>query len=302
MPRGGARKGAGRRPNGTVAGISHVRRTVPVGKKIRVGIRLRSTYPGWRDRRLKKIADAAVEVLGGCVGIRVSESWVADRMLWMVVEASGAETLSRGMQGFGVRVAKRVQAKFRTRGGVLGDRYELRAPVEKKWRERVDGAVRGTAKALWNAAGVVKNEWMDPEKRNAALERGPPLVALGKAAGLFALAVITARPGPSFLLGTGNRSERIKAEIKRENEHIRQWRWDRERELARQDTIDDNRRFRARRWWNAWEIEQQQTTDRDWGDIHAEREAGEKLEHEQIEDGTWKSRRKKRAKKRAQTR
>lgn len=297
MPRGGARKGAGRRPSGTVAGVSHVRRSVPVGRKIRIGVRLRSSYPGWRDRRLKKIADAAIAVLGACVGIRVGESWVADRVLWVEVEASAAETLSRAMQGFGVRVAKGVHAKFRTTGSVLGDRYELVAPVAKKWSERIDGAVRGTAKVLWNVAGVVKNEWMDPEERNAAIDRGPPLLALGKAAGLLALAVATARPGPSFLGGTGNRGERIKAEIKRENEHIRKWRLVRERELARQDTVDENRHFRVRRWWNAWEIEQRMTTDRHWASIRAERNAGEAIEQQQIDDGTWKPRRKKRTKK-----
>lgn len=144
----------------------------------------------------------------------------------------------------------------------------------------------------------MKNEWLDPEERNAALERGPPLLALGKAAGLLALAVMTARPGPSFLGGTNNRSERIKAEIKKENEHIRKWRWDRKRELARQETVDDNRHFRARRGWDAWEIEQRMTTDRHWAAIRAEREAAEKLEHQQIDDGTWKPRRKKRTKKR----
>ena len=65
--------------------------------------------------------------------MRVVHYAILGNHLHVIVEADGAETLSRGMQGLAIRVAKGLNALDGRRGGVFTDRYhahELRSRRE----------------------------------------------------------------------------------------------------------------------------------------------------------------------------
>jgi REP element-mobilizing transposase RayT len=130
---GGRREGAGR-PKSKTAGVSHARRAalasrypVHVSLKVRPDVgRLRSK-PGFRAVR------AAFEA--GCVaeGFRACHFSVQDNHIHIVAEAKDRTSLSRGLQGLCVRIARRLNRAFGRKGKVFADRYFsriLRTPRE----------------------------------------------------------------------------------------------------------------------------------------------------------------------------
>jgi REP element-mobilizing transposase RayT len=65
--------------------------------------------------------------------IRVVHFVVLSRHLHMIVEAKSREAMSRGMQGFGIRLAKRLNKATERKGKVFADRYHehiLKTPRE----------------------------------------------------------------------------------------------------------------------------------------------------------------------------
>jgi REP element-mobilizing transposase RayT len=66
-------------------------------------------------------------------GFRIVEFNLLANHLHLIVEASGAEALARGMQGFEVRVARRLNRVLDRRGKLFAERYHarcLRTPTE----------------------------------------------------------------------------------------------------------------------------------------------------------------------------
>src|SRR3954452_3483578 len=87
--RGGKRRGAGRKPKGPRAGVSHARRS-----------RLLSRHPDFS---------------------------IQGNHLHLVVEADDAVRLSRGLQGLATRIARRLNRLMGRRGKIFADRYHARA-------------------------------------------------------------------------------------------------------------------------------------------------------------------------------
>jgi REP-associated tyrosine transposase len=126
--RGGKRRGAGRKPKGERAGVSHARRPeLRERYPVLVTLRLRA---GLRSLRY----DAEHEVVRGALADSARETFhvvhysVQSNHVHMLVEAKDEGALSRGMNSLGVRLVRRLKKLWRSvgevvAGSVLADRY-----------------------------------------------------------------------------------------------------------------------------------------------------------------------------------
>ena len=86
-----------------------------------------------RSRRCFGAIAACFETSLGRFGLRLIEFSVLGNHLHLIVEADDTESLSRGMQGLGVRIAKALNRVMGARGRVFADPYHarlLRTPTE----------------------------------------------------------------------------------------------------------------------------------------------------------------------------
>ena len=130
---GGKRKGAGRPPNGAKAGVSHLKRArFPQRHPVHVTLR---TLPAAGYLRGDRRYRAIVEALGEAKerhGLRVIHYSVQGNHLHLLVEADGAQSLARGVQGLAVRLARALNAVARRRGGVFADRYHAHVLASRR--------------------------------------------------------------------------------------------------------------------------------------------------------------------------
>src|SRR5262249_26474273 len=123
---GGARLGAGRKPARGRAGVPHVCRPVhSCHHPLHVTVRVRQGLPSLREQALffcieKQIRAAKRRFL------RIVHFSVQSNHLHLLVEAADCQQLARGMKGFGVRVARRLNHLLSARGNVYDDRYHAR--------------------------------------------------------------------------------------------------------------------------------------------------------------------------------
>src|SRR5207253_2218005 len=88
-----------------------------------------------RSRRSFSVIGRALAIAADRFGVRILEFSVQGNHMHLVVEAAAHEALSRAMQGFSIRVAKRLNEMMKRRGRVLADRYHarvLRTPTEAR--------------------------------------------------------------------------------------------------------------------------------------------------------------------------
>ncbi len=79
-----------------------------------------------RSRRCFRAIAACFETSLGRFGLRLIEFSVLGNHLHLIVEADDTESLSRGMQGLGVRIAKALNRLMGSRGRVFTDHYHAR--------------------------------------------------------------------------------------------------------------------------------------------------------------------------------
>lgn len=127
-PRGGARRGAGRPPKGNRAGVSHGRRP-RIGRHhpVHVTMRVQAGVPSLRAPRLFVCVRGALAAGKVASGFRLVHFSVQSNHLHLIVEADERESLSRGMQGLSVRIARRVNGVLSRSGRLLADRYHARS-------------------------------------------------------------------------------------------------------------------------------------------------------------------------------
>ncbi|MCU0862951.1 MAG: transposase [Planctomycetes bacterium] len=131
---GGRRPGAGRKPNGVRAGMPHdTRQALAARFPVHVTVKLREHLPPLRRRDAYRALRTAFAA--GCDrnGFRLIHYAVLNDHLHFVVEAIGRSTLSRGVQGLLVRIARTLNRLWQRRGRVFADRYHdhiLRSPRE----------------------------------------------------------------------------------------------------------------------------------------------------------------------------
>ena len=131
---GGRRKGAGPKPRGERAGVSHRTRAALASRfPVEVTMRVRGGLPSLRG--LQEYAALRAAITAGCErgGFRLVHYSVQSNHLHLIVEGSCRPTLSRGLQGLAIRMARALNQLWRRWGSVFADRYHdriLRSPRE----------------------------------------------------------------------------------------------------------------------------------------------------------------------------
>jgi REP element-mobilizing transposase RayT len=121
---GGKRRGSGRKPTGKKAGVSRLRReSFPSRHPVHVTLRALSGVGYLRGLKLFQAIQGAIRQSQERFGMTVVHYSVQGNHLHLLVEAEGAESLSRGMQGLTIRIARAVNRAAGRRGKVFGDRY-----------------------------------------------------------------------------------------------------------------------------------------------------------------------------------
>ena len=132
---GGKRKGAGRkRPQGRRACVSHKARP-HFDKPAAVIVTLRVADYVWnlRSRRAFRLIEQRLADALGRFGLRIIQFNVMGNHIHLIVEADSNESLSRGMQGLCVRVAKALNRLMDRSGAVFSDHFHsriLKTPTE----------------------------------------------------------------------------------------------------------------------------------------------------------------------------
>src|SRR5690349_5230945 len=118
--RGGKRPGAGRKPKGRRALVTHHRRP-RFEKPAAVQVTLRVAGHVWnlRSRRCFETIEECLAAARGRFGLRVIEFTVLGNHLHLVVEAGDDGALSRGMQGLNIRIAKALNRLMKSEGRVF---------------------------------------------------------------------------------------------------------------------------------------------------------------------------------------
>lgn len=123
---GGARKGAGRPPKGEAAGVSHLRRPALSRRHpVHVTLRIGAGVPSLRRALFGKVRGALAEGQER-FGFRLVHFSVQSNHVHLIAEAADRRSLSRGMQGLSIRVARAVNRELARSGRVFADRYHAR--------------------------------------------------------------------------------------------------------------------------------------------------------------------------------
>jgi putative transposase len=175
--RGGVRKGAGRKPKGERAGVKH---RVRPGLKARfpVHVTLRVEQRVWSLRSRRCFGALRRAFLGGCerAAFRICEFAVLGNHIHMIVEASGAHSLSRGMQGIAIRMAKALNRQMHTSGRVFADRYHAHILTTRAEVRNALGYVVGNFASHQRRGGKpIAATFVDPY--SSQMLHTPPLTA-----------------------------------------------------------------------------------------------------------------------------
>ena len=145
---GGARKGAGRKPKGPHALVPHETRPAHKARfPLLVTTRLRPGLPSLRHtaeaaRIRAALANACASVVrrqsaaksaGGSAPFQVVHHSIQSNHIHLIVEAEDRASMTRGMRGLLVRIARALNRLWKRRGSVFSDRFherELRTPKE----------------------------------------------------------------------------------------------------------------------------------------------------------------------------
>jgi REP element-mobilizing transposase RayT len=131
---GGARKGAGRKPNGPKAGLPHkARPELNKQHPVHVTLKLKNGLPSLRHKPLARLVLATFHLAKERFGVRLTHFSIQTNHVHLILEVQGHRALSHAMQGLAIRLARRLNTRLRRRGGVFADRYHarpLRTPLE----------------------------------------------------------------------------------------------------------------------------------------------------------------------------
>ncbi|ABC79856.1 hypothetical protein [Anaeromyxobacter dehalogenans] len=125
---GGRRPGAGRKPSGARAGVSHHGRpSVTASSPVHVTLRVLPHVWNLRSQRALRVVEAAFEAATAARStFRVVHFALEGNHLHLIAEADGSRALSSGMQGLCIRLAKGLNRMMGRRGKVFADRYHAR--------------------------------------------------------------------------------------------------------------------------------------------------------------------------------
>ena len=125
--RGGKRKGAGRRPKGRRALVSHqARPKFDEAAALHVTLRVAEHVWNLRSGRAFRTIEKCLADALGRFGVRIVQFSVMGNHLHLIVEADSSPALSRGMQGLTIRIAKALNRLMNSSGQVFADHYHSR--------------------------------------------------------------------------------------------------------------------------------------------------------------------------------
>jgi REP element-mobilizing transposase RayT len=132
---GGRRRGAGRKPNGAKAGVSHKTRPSLKGDEHPVHVTLRVREGVWnlRGSRAFQIVRNSFNRNRDRFGFRLNHFSVQGNHMHLVVEANDRRALARGMHALEIRMALALNRLMGKKGRVFADRYHsriLKTPTE----------------------------------------------------------------------------------------------------------------------------------------------------------------------------
>ena len=132
-PWGGRRKGAGRKPKGERALVSHDSREEFVDLPLHLTFHLIEGLPNLRNKREHA---TLIEVFARCrerEGFRITQYSIQGNHVHLIVEAKRKEDLTRGVTGLATSMARRLNKLWNRQGRVFADRFHsrvLRSPTE----------------------------------------------------------------------------------------------------------------------------------------------------------------------------
>src|SRR5947207_1372062 len=121
---GGHRRGAGRKPKGPRALVSHSPRpTLDRRTPVHVVLRVLDDVPSLRAPEIFAAFSVALRAANARTDFRIAHYSVLHNHLHLLVEAENELALTRGMQGLAVRIARAVNRASDRRGRVFADHY-----------------------------------------------------------------------------------------------------------------------------------------------------------------------------------
>jgi REP element-mobilizing transposase RayT len=131
---GGRRAGAGPKPRGERAGVSHRRRAKLASRfPVHVTMKVTRGLPSLRRGPAHATVAAAIAALSEREGFRLVHYSVQSNHVHLMCEARDREALSRAIRALAIRVAKRLNFLWHRTGRLFADRYHdriLRSPRE----------------------------------------------------------------------------------------------------------------------------------------------------------------------------
>ncbi len=123
---GGRREGAGRKPGPRPRVAHRPRPAHHHAHPLHVTLRALPGLPSFRSARLFPAIQHAIR-LASHDAFGVVEFSVQSNHLHLIIEAQSRQTLSRGMRGLAIRLARAINRVLARRGSVWADRYHARA-------------------------------------------------------------------------------------------------------------------------------------------------------------------------------
>ena len=115
------------RPPVPGSGVPHLlRASVSRRDVVHVTWETLDALPALDQERVRKALAPVFAAAKNRLGMRVLHYALQPRMLHLIVAAGDRKSLSRGMQGLGIRVAKAINRAFGRKGTVWDDRYRER--------------------------------------------------------------------------------------------------------------------------------------------------------------------------------
>jgi hypothetical protein len=152
---GGKRRGAGRKPKGDRAGVSHERRAKHAARNpLLVTLKIRRGLPRLRYAAVHGVVRAALAA-GTKADFRVVEHSLQNDHIHLIVEAEDERSLSRWMKGVAVRLARALNRIWKRMGNVFPDRYHARSLTSPRAVRTALVYVLGNARkhGVWSGPG-----------------------------------------------------------------------------------------------------------------------------------------------------
>jgi REP element-mobilizing transposase RayT len=178
---GGKREGAGRPPRGPRSSERHKRREyLDRHHPVHVTLRVVERVGRLRRRHAYRAVRRAMVTVLERQDFRICQLSIQGNHLHLIVEADDARALARGMQGFAISCARRLNGALGRRGQVFADRYHpvlLKSPrqvrnalcyVINNWRRHHEDGGRAAVDAYSSGIGfdgwkIAVNRRITPE-------------------------------------------------------------------------------------------------------------------------------------------